>query len=221
MLAGKVSGFEPVLELKRKFLFIYRLRQNIHKFGKNVAMAKTVKRRSPFVVKEPEALYKTKPGSNPLQKVTNHLKSVPKENSKSIVYWLGGESVLSPIHSDFDLIKAGSEGISKASVDELAVHLGISRKSMAEDVLNLSVKTLERKALTDKLDKKTSSHALEIAKVMQHGYVVFEDEEKLRRWINKENRALNGMKPLALFDTLTGLTMVNDILGRIEEGVYS
>jgi uncharacterized protein (DUF2384 family) len=29
------------------------------------------------------------------------------------------------------------------------------------------------------------------------------------------------MKPVALFDTMTGLNMVNDILGRIEEGVYS
>ncbi len=56
---------------------------------------------------------------------------------------------------------------------------------------------------------------------MQHAFEVFEDEEKIKRWINTENRALNGMKPLALFDTLTGLSIVNNSLGRIEEGVYS
>ena len=49
----------------------------------------------------------------------------------------------------------------------------------------------------------------------------FEDEEKVKHWVNKENRALNGMKPVSLFSTLTGLNMVNDVLGRIEEGVYS
>ena len=29
------------------------------------------------------------------------------------------------------------------------------------------------------------------------------------------------MKPIQLFSTLTGLNLVNDVLGRIEEGVYS
>lgn len=198
-------------------------------------MAKTVKKKSVSVVKEAAALYKTrksihssallkvgKPGDRNGRSLAKNLKSVSKENGNPIIHWLGGKAMLPhPIRSDFDLLFAGSEGIPKSSVDELANHLGISRKSMAEDILDLSVKTLERKAPADKLDKRTSSHALEIAKLLQHAYEVFEDEEKIRRWINKENRALNGMKPLGFFDTLTGLNMVNDILGRIEEGVYS
>ncbi len=56
---------------------------------------------------------------------------------------------------------------------------------------------------------------------MHHAYQVFEDEEKMKRWINQENKALNGMKPIELFDTLTGLNLFNDILGRIEGDVYS
>ena len=172
-------------------------------------------------VKEPAAAYKIKKddGKNPLKKVPSHsLKVVASGNDKSIGYWLGNQSAL---HSNFDLIHIGSEGISKASIDELASHLGISRKTMAEDIFDLSVKTLERKAPSDKLDKRTSSHALEIAKILHHAYKVFEDEDKIRSWINKENRSLNWMKPLTLFSTLTGLNMVNDVLGRIEEGVYS
>lgn len=174
-------------------------------------MAKARKKTSAsLVLKQPEAVYRTARGSSSIA-----------ENENSIVHWLGGKRILKPIHSDFDLVFTGAAGIPKSSVDELATHLGVSRKSMAEDILDLSVKTLERKAPTDKLDKRTSSHALEIAKVMQHAYEVFEDAEKIKRWINKENRALNGMKPIQLFDTLTGLVMVNDILGRIEHGVYS
>jgi uncharacterized protein (DUF2384 family) len=56
---------------------------------------------------------------------------------------------------------------------------------------------------------------------MQHGFEVFEDEEKLKHWVNKENKSLNGARPVLLFSTLTGLNMVNDVLGRIEEGIYS
>ncbi|MBA4167876.1 MAG: DUF2384 domain-containing protein [Chitinophagaceae bacterium] len=142
--------------------------------------------------------------------------------SKGVVHWLGGKpNPRLPLESDFDIIKAGTAGISKSSVDHLAIHMGISKKSMAEDILDLSIKTLERKRPQDKLDKKTSAHALEIARLMQHAYEVFEDENKVRKWINTENKALNSMRPLQLFDTLTGLNMVSDILTRIEEGVYS
>lgn len=141
---------------------------------------------------------------------------------QGLVRWLGGAiAVGSSIESDFDMITTGSAGIPKSSLDILCTYIGVSRKNMAENILEVSVKTLERKSPTDKLDKKISSHALEIARLMQHAYEVFEDEEKAKTWISRENRALNGKKPVELFDTLTGLNMVNDVLGRIEEGVYS
>lgn len=193
-------------------------------------MAKTVKKPITSAVKEPEALYISKSSSSNTGLViagnssltSTETNALAKQKSSSVMYWLGENLLINnQIKSDFDLVILGAKGIPKSSVDKLATHLGISRKSMAEDILDLSVKTLERKAPSDKLDKRTSSHALEIAKVMQHAYEVFEDEGKIKRWISKENRALNGMKPLQLLDTLTGLTMVNDILGRIEEGVYS
>ena len=92
---------------------------------------------------------------------------------------------------------------------------------MAENILHYSVKTFERKAALAKLDKRTSSHAIEIAKVFQHVIDVFKDEDKAREWLGRENKALNNKKPVELFDTLTGLSMVDDILTRIEEGVYS
>jgi putative toxin-antitoxin system antitoxin component (TIGR02293 family) len=123
--------------------------------------------------------------------------------------------------SDFEFIHLGAKGLQKEFIDVLANDLGITRKAMAEDILNVSVKTMERKTKTEKLDKRISSHALEVAKVLQHAFEVFENEEKVKRWVNKENRALNDKKPVELFDTLTGINMVNDILVRIEEGVYS
>ncbi len=150
-------------------------------------------------------------------------KAVSKPLTESgIVRWLGGSVLIDQdIRTDFDIIKAGTAGITKASIDELTSYIGVSKKSMAEDILNVSIKTLERKDPKDKLDKRTSSHALEIARVMQHAFEVFEDEEKARKWLNRENRALNGSKPVQLLNTLTGINMVNDILTRIEEGVYS
>jgi putative toxin-antitoxin system antitoxin component (TIGR02293 family) len=135
---------------------------------------------------------------------------------------LGGESIVSkPIHSDFDIISLINEGITKASLDALISHLGISKKAFSENILDASVKTLERKKSTDRLDKHTSSLVIEIAKVVAHAYVVFGHEEKVKRWLSAPNAALNNIKPIDLFYIPTGLNMVNTILGRIEYGVYS
>lgn len=141
---------------------------------------------------------------------------------KGIVRWIGGTArEQAAIRSDFDLIRLGEEGLTKAAVAELAAYLGLSRKEMAEDILDISVKTVERKGPTDRLDKRTSSHALEIARLLEHAWAVFEDVEAIREWLNRPNRALKGHSPVSLLDTLTGIKMVDAVLGRIEEGVYS
>ncbi len=135
---------------------------------------------------------------------------------------LGGKGILTrPIRSEFDIISLSNEGITKASLDALIGHLGISKKAFSENILDASVKTLERKKSTDMLDRRTTSIAIEIAKVLEHAFEVFESEEKVKSWLNKPNRALNQIKPIDLFHIPTGLGMVNNILGRIEEGVYS
>jgi putative toxin-antitoxin system antitoxin component (TIGR02293 family) len=140
----------------------------------------------------------------------------------SFVHLLGGKNIVTkPIHSEFDIISLSNEGLTKASLDALISHLGISKKAFSENILDASVKTLERKKSTDKLDKRTSSLVIEIAKVVEHAFVVFENENKVKSWLNSPNKALNNIKPVDLFYIPTGLNMVNDVLGRIEEGVYS
>ncbi|MGY4386448.1 putative toxin-antitoxin system antitoxin component (TIGR02293 family) [Pedobacter sp. UYP24] len=140
----------------------------------------------------------------------------------SLVYLLGGtDLVQEKIRSAFDLISLSNKGIKKASMEALIGHMGMTKKSFAEEILNLSVKTIERKKDDDLLDKYTSSHIIEVAKVVEHAYEVFETEERVQKWLNTSNRALNQMKPLQLFNIPTGIALVNQVLGRIEEGVYS
>ncbi len=149
-------------------------------------------------------------------------KSTEQKPELNLVYLLGGKSIIrQPLQSDLDIISLSNEGITKASLDALIGHLGISKKAFSENILDASVKTLERKTSTDRLNRHTSSIVIEIAKVMEHTFSVFGDEEKAKAWINSPNRALNNIKPVDLFYIPTGLKMVNDILGRIEEGVYS
>jgi putative toxin-antitoxin system antitoxin component (TIGR02293 family) len=149
-------------------------------------------------------------------------KKINQNQRLNLVSLLGGKNiVVNPIQSDFDLIALSNEGITKASLDALIGHLGYTKKSFSENILDVSVKTLERKKSTDKLDKRTSSHIIEIAKVVEHAFAVFENEEKVKSWLNYPNRALSNIKPIDLFYIPTGLKMVDDVLGRIEYGIFS
>ena len=142
------------------------------------------------------------------------------DSNYDAAHWLG-ISRSKKIASYLDYIKLSNTGITKASINTLADYMGVSRKYISENIFDLSVKTMERKEDNEKLNRKISSHALEIAKLVQHAYTVFRNEEKMKRWLNRENRALNNMKPVELLDTLSGLILVDDVLGRIEEGVYA
>lgn len=135
---------------------------------------------------------------------------------------LGGDLVHDlVIKNYYDLVLLARTGISRASAESVISFTGMSKKGFVEDILNLSIKTLERKGADDKLDKRTSSLVIEVARVLEHAYRVFGKKEKVQRWLSKSNKALHGNTPLELFSTLTGLGMVEDVLIRIEEGVYS
>lgn len=135
---------------------------------------------------------------------------------------LGGAlSLAIPIKNYYDLILLSRAGVSKASAESVISFTGMSKKRFVEDILNLSIKTLERKQADDKLDIRTSSLIIEVARVLEHTYKVFDDKEKVQRWLSKPNNALHGETPLSLFSTPTGIGMIEDVLTRIEEGVYS
>jgi putative toxin-antitoxin system antitoxin component (TIGR02293 family) len=145
-----------------------------------------------------------------------------KDQMLGLIELLGGPMLLNAsIESYYDLISLSRVGITKASAESVISFTGMSKKNFVEDILNLSIKTLERKQDDDKLDKRTSSLVIEVARVLEHTYQVFNDKEKVQKWLSKPNNALHGESPLSLFSTPTGISMVDDVLTRIEEGVYS
>lgn len=112
------------------------------------------------------------------------------------------------------------KSIQKLAAINLAEVLDISIKDMA-GLLNVSYKTLSRKRKTDTLNSVISSLLIEIANTTAKGLSVFENVEKFNRWLHKENNSLKGQKPFDLLNTPTGIKLVSQVLGRIEEGVYT
>lgn len=94
-------------------------------------------------------------------------------------------------------------------------------KTQYSEILNINPRTLDRN-LKDKytLDIDKSEKALRLDYLINHGINTFGDEKRFSLWINEHNIAL-GKKPKDLFNTITGIEIVDEELTRIEYGVFA
>lgn len=122
--------------------------------------------------------------------------------------------------SSFQYVENAMDGVPKSSAINLANTMDIPLKDMAF-LLNISYKTFARKKSGDKMDALTSSLTIEIANVIAEGITTFGSLQKFRNWLQKPNRALSGHSPFSLLSTPTGIKMVQNVLGRINEGIYT
>ncbi len=132
-----------------------------------------------------------------------------------------GETLAFPaLMTPLQLIDRSRQGLAGTEADRIARLLGVSDKEMAP-LLNQSVATFHRQAKAGRLDAATSERLLLLGRLAQYGATVFQDQGKFNRWLRRPLRLLGDRSPLALMDSPTGVQLVEDILGRIEYGVFS
>lgn len=100
-----------------------------------------------------------------------------------------------------DLLAIGAE--------PLATHLGISRS------------TLMRRRKAGRLDMQESDRLLRFARLYARTCEVLGGAEAARKWLSGPARALGFTTPLAFAETEAGAREVENLLGRIEHGVFS
>lgn len=122
--------------------------------------------------------------------------------------------------SALQLIDRSRHGLVGSEAGQIASLLAISDKDMAR-LLNQSVATFHRQAKAGRLDAATSERLLLLSQLATYGASVFQDQGKFTRWLRRPLRLLGERSPLDLLDSLTGIQLVDDILGRIEYGVFS
>ncbi|MDA8172197.1 MAG: DUF2384 domain-containing protein [Nitrospiraceae bacterium] len=88
--------------------------------------------------------------------------------------------------------------------------------------LAISVSTLRRiKKERRRLSSNSSNRLYRLASVIALAVKVLESEEAARNWIIRPQPGLGGRKPLELIETYAGKEEVENLLGRMEHGVYS
>ncbi|WP_316736140.1 antitoxin Xre/MbcA/ParS toxin-binding domain-containing protein [Pedobacter aquatilis] len=122
--------------------------------------------------------------------------------------------------TDYDLLQLARKGISKKSLLALAKQISLTIEEIAA-ILHISERTLQRYTPTTLVKTEYADRAIELALLYERGIEVLGSEKAFTTWIKAPNVALGGEIPFDLLDTRIGFTMVQNILGRIEYGVFS
>lgn len=118
------------------------------------------------------------------------------------------------------LVEAIQSGLAVSELDVLRESLGISMESLAPK-LGLSKATLHRRKATGRLHAAESDRVVRYARLVGKAREVLESEDAARMWLRSPQMGLGGAVPLDYAETEVGAREVEDLLGRIEHGVYS
>jgi putative toxin-antitoxin system antitoxin component (TIGR02293 family) len=124
------------------------------------------------------------------------------------------------VRSAEDLKQRIREGLPFAALEALMEKFGLKREEVSW-ALDLPLRTLARRKQERRLSPGESDRLFRVARIAVHAAEVLGGEAQAARWLHASNRALGGQTPLELLDTDLGSQQVEDVLGRIEHGVYS
>jgi putative toxin-antitoxin system antitoxin component (TIGR02293 family) len=122
--------------------------------------------------------------------------------------------------SPASLIKIIGFGLPVQELDALQSSLDVPIDRLAAK-LGISTATLHRRKAQGRLDPEESDRVLRFARLMGKAVAVFGNLEDARQWLNSPQFGLGGTAPLDYAKTEIGAREVENLLGRIEYGVYS
>ncbi|HYH46809.1 MAG TPA: antitoxin Xre/MbcA/ParS toxin-binding domain-containing protein [Thermoanaerobaculia bacterium] len=124
------------------------------------------------------------------------------------------------IRNTEDLKRWIREGLPFTSLEAVMEQFGLKREEVSW-ALDLPLRTLARRKQERRLSPGESDRLFRMVRIAVQAAEVLGGREEASHWLHAQNRALGGQTPLELLDTDLGSRQVEDVLGRIEHGVYS
>ena len=124
---------------------------------------------------------------------------------------------IATIHQQIGRIHAG---LTFRAVQNLQKALDVPMEKLAS-VLGMSRATLHRRKIQGKIDKEESEKLVRYQRLFATAENVFGDAASAREWLTHEQTGLGNAVPLEFSKTEIGAREVENLLGRIEYGVYS
>jgi putative toxin-antitoxin system antitoxin component (TIGR02293 family) len=111
-------------------------------------------------------------------------------------------------------------GLDFAELEALREQLDLPLERLASQ-LGLARATLHRRKASGRLNTDESDKVVRFARLLGHAVHLFGSIENARRWLKSPQRGLGGAVPLDYAQTEAGAREVENLLGRIDYGVYS
>ncbi|MFP4157412.1 MAG: antitoxin Xre/MbcA/ParS toxin-binding domain-containing protein [Opitutales bacterium] len=136
-------------------------------------------------------------------------------------HWIVEESQAAYADNPAGMVDRVLRGLPVGEFDALRGLLGLSVEEMAAKI-GISVATLSRRrAKQQALDRDHSDRLMRYARLYWQAVDYFEgDPATARAWLMRPARSLAGRSPLDFAETELGAREVEDLIGRLEYGVY-
>ncbi len=125
------------------------------------------------------------------------------------------------IVDNLKLAKKVEAGFSFDALERLGKTTGLSLERLRVAV-RITPRTLTRRRKEKKLSPEESDRLVSVSRLLAQTFELFEgNTEAGMRWFQSPNRALNGQSPIEVAATETGAREVENLIGRLEHGVFT
>ena len=122
--------------------------------------------------------------------------------------------------SEEEIITRSRKGVKRSEADRVAGLVGITDKELAV-ALGLSASYLHRLKADRLISQDASERLLLLENLLRHALDTFDGRaHTVLRWLRSPLRELDHQTPLQTLDTVTGYTLVDRVLGRIDHGIF-
>jgi len=144
-----------------------------------------------------------------------------EEETRKVVALLGGPRVFSKrIRDTKDLKLALRSGFPYATFEAVLAALDLNAADLAR-LVGVASRTLARRKTSKLLSPIESDRLYRVARITLRASEVVGSLAKARAWLHQENRALGGVSPISQLDTEIGERQVDELLDRLNYGIFS
>jgi putative toxin-antitoxin system antitoxin component (TIGR02293 family) len=119
-----------------------------------------------------------------------------------------------------EIITRSRQGVLRAEADRVASLVGLTDKEMAA-AIGLSPSYLHRLKTQQRISHEASERLSLLENLLQHALDTFDGQTAtVLGWLRSPLRELEFQTPLQTLDTVTGYTLVDRVLGRIDHGIF-
>jgi len=123
--------------------------------------------------------------------------------------------------STSELIREIERGLPLGALESLAIGLDMGVPELAAH-LGIPARTLARRKTAGRISPEESERVVRVARLLERALSLFDwKAPEARQWLRLPKQGLAGQSPLDYARTEIGAREVENLLGRIEHGVFS